>query len=355
MSSAAVRVGESLIAVAGFLLVLGVLLIDFVFAGRLGPDLATLEREPLLRVQMPGATLVGHLAEDAHLNFDFLGGSAESARDLSSYEWHGSVEALNATFDDSARRAGWSYRGTGRNALWCRGELFLMIRPFDGVQTGTIRGYERDLTGPSFGNTDRHCDDGAPPLPTKLTVGGAVTLPFVGYLLLASVFRAVARARRGPSVSTARGLAHHATTFAWLPYLVVVTRPPPEFDVSNVARWGGIVAAIGGIAIAIWALVTLGRHFDLALEVHRAHEIIRHGPYAFVRHPIYSGLALHSLGACVATGSVILLWGTLAITLPVLFLRARTEERLLRRELGPAYDQYAREVPMIVPGLRPRR
>jgi protein-S-isoprenylcysteine O-methyltransferase Ste14 len=134
-----------------------------------------------------------------------------------------------------------------------------------------------------------------------------------------------------------------------VPYLVIWLRPGPEVVIPGPLVWLGVGLTIAGIAVAIWAARALGRHFDVEVQVHQGHEVIRSGPYGVVRHPIYSGLGLHYLGACLATGNLLLLAGTLAVTFPGLYLRARAEEDLLRTELGPAYDRYAREVPMLVP------
>jgi protein-S-isoprenylcysteine O-methyltransferase Ste14 len=86
--------------------------------------------------------------------------------------------------------------------------------------------------------------------------------------------------------------------------------------------------------------------------VHGGHEVVRRGPYSLVRHPIYTGLAVHFIGACLATGNLILVAGTLLVSFPALYQRAAAEETLLRRELGDAYESYAREVPMLVPMRR---
>jgi len=63
-------------------------------------------------------------------------------------------------------------------------------------------------------------------------------------------------------------------------------------------------------------------------------------------------LALHFIGACLATGNVLLGVGTLFVTLPTFVIRAQAEEQLLRERFGAAYDRYADEVPMLVPGPR---
>jgi protein-S-isoprenylcysteine O-methyltransferase Ste14 len=64
---------------------------------------------------------------------------------------------------------------------------------------------------------------------------------------------------------------------------------------------------------------------------------------------VYLGLAIHFIGACLATGNLLLVTGTLFGTFPALYVRAAAEERLLRAALGPAYDAYARRVSMLIP------
>ena len=59
--------------------------------------------------------------------------------------------------------------------------------------------------------------------------------------------------------------------------------------------------------------------------------------------------AIHFIGACLATGNLLLTAGTVLITFPALYLRAAAEERLLRASHGPAYDANARRVPMLIP------
>ena len=136
--------------------------------------------------------------------------------------------------------------------------------------------------------------------------------------------------------------------FFWVPYLVIALRPGPEAQVPEVLAWVGIALSVLGVAFSLWAIVTLGRHYDLVLEVHQDHELVRRGPYALVRHPVYTGLALHFAGVCLATGNVLLIAGTLLVSFPAFYLRARAEEALLRERFGAEYEKYAQEVPMLV-------
>ena len=171
------------------------------------------------------------------------------------------------------------------------------------------------------------------------------------FMVVAQVSRIRGLARRGETLARSRGLAHYVAYFFFVPYLVIAGRPGPEVDLPEPLRWVGLALVVLGIAFALWAIATLGRHYDLELEIHRDHELVRSGPYRFVRHPVYTGLALHFAGACLATGNLVLIAGTLLVTFPALYLRARTEERLLRERFGATYDAYARDVGMLVPLL----
>jgi len=173
------------------------------------------------------------------------------------------------------------------------------------------------------------------------------------FIVFAQIARARAVGKRGGSIRVAaRGPAQIAPYFFWVPYVLVVLRPAPELDVPDALRVIGCAAAVAGVGLALWAIGVLGRHYDLVLEIHADHELVRSGPYAFVRHPVYTGLAVHFLGACLATGNALLIVGTLLGALPLFVVRARLEEGLLRARFGGAYDRYASEVPMLVPGVR---
>ena len=155
--------------------------------------------------------------------------------------------------------------------------------------------------------------------------------------------------RRGATVRTAGGLAALTPYFLWVPYVVIALRPGPELTVPELLAWLALALSVVGVAFSLWAIAALGRHYDLVLEVHEDHELIRGGPYGLVRHPVYTGLALHFAALCLATGNLLLILGTLLVSYPAFYVRARAEESLLRERFGAEYEKYAREVPMLVP------
>ena len=109
---------------------------------------------------------------------------------------------------------------------------------------------------------------------------------------------------------------------------------------------------LAGILFAWWARIHLGRLWSGTITRKENHHVVDSGPYALVRHPIYTGLIIGIL----ATGIAVATWPALLGALFVSFgewQKARMEEGFLSVELGQeAYRSYSRRVPMIVPFLR---
>jgi protein-S-isoprenylcysteine O-methyltransferase Ste14 len=121
--------------------------------------------------------------------------------------------------------------------------------------------------------------------------------------------------------------------------------------------WVLALLTIPGFLFAWWARLHLGRLWSGAVTRKEGHYVVDSGPYAIVRHPIYTGLLGATLATALAEATLPALCGFALIALG-LWLKARLEEEFLRQELGrEAYDFYRRRVPMLVPfgpkGTRP--
>lgn len=119
--------------------------------------------------------------------------------------------------------------------------------------------------------------------------------------------------------------------------------------VNLIEAWICVALTALGIAIAWWARIYLGRLWSGSVTKKAGHHVVDGGPYAIVRHPIYTGMLLATYATMAAKGTVWGIAGALLITIGI-WLKARLEERFLREELGAeAYDSYRRRVPMLVP------
>jgi protein-S-isoprenylcysteine O-methyltransferase Ste14 len=115
--------------------------------------------------------------------------------------------------------------------------------------------------------------------------------------------------------------------------------------------WAMVGLTAAGFLFSTWARLSIGRLWSGHITRKEDHHVVDTGPYALVRHPIYTGLITAALATSVATGTMLAMAGAALLTLGF-WMKARAEERFLRDELGPeAYDAYARRVPMLVPFL----
>ncbi len=113
--------------------------------------------------------------------------------------------------------------------------------------------------------------------------------------------------------------------------------------------WLCIGLMLVGFAFCWWARAYLGRLWSSQVTKKQDHYIVDTGPYALVRHPIYTGIILAVLATAAVKGTLLGIAGAALIVLG-LWMKARLEERFLRAELGAAaYDDYSRRVPMLIP------
>lgn len=110
----------------------------------------------------------------------------------------------------------------------------------------------------------------------------------------------------------------------------------------------GVVIAVSGLFFAIWARELLGRNWSRSVTLKQDHELITSGPYALVRHPIYTGILTGFLGSAIAEGQVRSLIAFLLVSL-VLWGKLRLEEQWMRSHFGETYGTYAHRVAALVP------
>ena len=112
-----------------------------------------------------------------------------------------------------------------------------------------------------------------------------------------------------------------------------------------------LVALLGGSAIVIFIAATkaMGRNWSVVARTRSDHELVRTGPFAVVRHPIYLALFLYMLSFGIAFGH----FGQLLLALPLYIVgaivRIGEEEKLLRAQFGDEHARYVREVPAFIP------
>ena len=136
--------------------------------------------------------------------------------------------------------------------------------------------------------------------------------------------------------------------------LLSPNRLPGNFLGQQIVPWNdafypiGVVLVAAGLLFSCWARYVLGRNWSGIVTVKDNHELIRTGPYRYVRHPIYTGLLLAFVGCAVARDE----WrGVLAIVIAyvALWRKSLLEERWMIDTFGDAYRRFRSEVPALIP------
>lgn len=117
---------------------------------------------------------------------------------------------------------------------------------------------------------------------------------------------------------------------------------------SRYAFAPGFLLTACGLGIAIWARVHLGRYWSATVGSKANHRLVESGPYAQLRHPIYTGIALGVLGTGIADGTLHTVSGALLLVLGMV-AKARREEAWLGQEFGASYDAYRRRSWALLP------
>jgi protein-S-isoprenylcysteine O-methyltransferase Ste14 len=112
----------------------------------------------------------------------------------------------------------------------------------------------------------------------------------------------------------------------------------------------GAVMLVLGIGFAIWARVHLGQNWSGHVTLKAGHRLIRSGPYAIVRHPIYTGILMAIIGTAVALDDYAGVIAILIVT-ETFVRKLRIEERWLTEEFGDEHRAYRWEVKALIPGV----
>ncbi len=133
----------------------------------------------------------------------------------------------------------------------------------------------------------------------------------------------------------------------WLRIGFLGARFLPE---TSAARVVGVAVTGLGILLCVWARVCLGTYWSDKVILQTAHQLVRSGPYRYLRHPIYSGVLLGILGSAIAIGE-----GRGIAALAMLgvnyFAKARREERMLAGHFGAEYAEYRKQAGFLVPRI----
>lgn len=136
-----------------------------------------------------------------------------------------------------------------------------------------------------------------------------------------------------------------STTWIPLPWLY-----RPVWRAGFWPFWLGAAVTVSGLLFAVWAREHLGRNWSSQVSIKQDHELITTGPYAVVRHPIYTGILVGFLGLAIALSEV---RGFVVFVLFFLVFWAKLskEEQWMSSQFGETYAKYVHRTAALVPYL----
>jgi len=137
-------------------------------------------------------------------------------------------------------------------------------------------------------------------------------------------------------------------------FFITTSSRDPQWVLSDFL---GLVVGFIGFCITLWSRYHLGKHWTGDVLVTKQHELIQSGPYAMVRHPMYTGLNTMCLGCALSAGFA-MNWSAILSKLAWLVIfnyndrKSKSEEEILGKRFGKAWDDYKKKVPYrIYPGV----
>lgn len=132
--------------------------------------------------------------------------------------------------------------------------------------------------------------------------------------------------------------------FVLIGWLVLYTIDPPWMEALSIPfpdwlRWVGFALGLASLGLWTWAQVALGKEWSPQLQLRDEHLLETAGPYARIRHPIYTAMIGYGIGLVLVTAN----WVFAAFAVLViagLLARAPKEEQMMIEEFGEQYEAY---------------
>jgi protein-S-isoprenylcysteine O-methyltransferase Ste14 len=164
------------------------------------------------------------------------------------------------------------------------------------------------------------------------------------------------RSRKIEVVESAKGKAEFALlTLAWLGFfapLVWAASPALAFA-DYPLRVVPFVAGVACMALGLWLFhrshADLGTNWSITLELRADHQLVTHGLYRSVRHPMYLALLVYALGQALVLPNWVAGPSYLVVMVLLILARVGPEERLMLQRFGADYAAYQERTARLIP------
>ncbi len=166
---------------------------------------------------------------------------------------------------------------------------------------------------------------------------------WIGWLAASVNTKQTASSRRSPSV----GIRIAIAVVVLVLFRTGVLRGHAASVDNPWSEGVGLALLVAGLALAVWARLYLGRNWGAPMSEKVDPDLVTTGPYRSVRHPIYSGIIVGTIGTAVALSPY---WLIATVLLGGYFVYSATvEERIMARRFPETYPAYKRSTKMLIP------
>jgi protein-S-isoprenylcysteine O-methyltransferase Ste14 len=122
-----------------------------------------------------------------------------------------------------------------------------------------------------------------------------------------------------------------------------------DYYLPSSIRWAGAVIMVASLWLFLRSHIDLGRNWSVSLELRKDHQLVSHGVYRWVRHPMYASIWLWGLAQGMMLANWFAGWAVIPAFAAMYFVRTPREERLMCEEFGDDYREYARRTGRLFP------
>ena len=149
-------------------------------------------------------------------------------------------------------------------------------------------------------------------------------------------------------------------TLLFIAYFIVVVGSIPEYlllkrELNLIVTFIGVAVYIAGLLGRNWCIRTLGKYWSLHVEIRNKHQLIKNGPYKYIRHPAYLSMIFEVCGIPLIVNAYLVFLFSVVVYIPLLILRIYYEEKEHPKLFGAAYLAYKKEAGALYPRIRRRK
>jgi protein-S-isoprenylcysteine O-methyltransferase Ste14 len=124
-----------------------------------------------------------------------------------------------------------------------------------------------------------------------------------------------------------------------------------DYRLPPFVLWSGAVVMVASLWLFWRSHADLGQNWSVSLEIREGHQLVTHGVYRYIRHPMYSSIWLWGIAQGLLLQNWLAGWAVVPVFAVMYVLRTPREERMMCEMFGEQYREYMRRTGRLLPRL----